>query len=132
MESAQAKLSPYELRHNLHRGFKAAIASGDFESRAATRIDPSRRSPGNDGGLDMITSKGAQGPSAERRFEHTAVTQSPRPFARAFSAAVSTAFGFMSTAVTFAAPARAAARARMPDPVPTSTTRLPLKSSRPI
>ena len=32
----------------------------------------------------MITSKGAQGPSAERRFEHTAVTQSPRPFARAF------------------------------------------------
>ena len=35
----------------------------------------------------------------------------------------------MSVATTFEAPARAAASARMPVPVPTSQTRLPVKSS---
>jgi hypothetical protein len=52
--------------------------------------------------------------------------------AQELTAAVSAAVGFMSTAVTLAAPARAAAKARMPDPVPTSATRLPRKSSRPM
>ncbi len=51
----------------------------------------------------------------------TAHTRSPRPLARAFSAAQSAAFGLMSAAMTLAAPARAAASARMPDPVPTSS-----------
>ena len=58
--------------------------------------------------------------------------RSSKPLARAFSAAANAALGFMSIAVTFAAPARAAARARIPDPVPTSATLLPLRSSRPM
>ena len=62
---------------------------------------------------------------------HTAVTRSPMPLARAFSAAVRAAFGLMSVAVTLSAPARAAASARIPDPVPMSTTCLPLRS-RPL
>src|SRR5262249_51713734 len=41
-----------------------------------------------------------------------------RPLAWAFSAAALAAFGLMSRATTLAAPARAAARARIPDPVP--------------
>ena len=56
------------------------------------------------------------------------MTRVPRPFTRAFSTAVAVAFGLMSMAITFAAPARAAASARMPDPVPTSATRLPFRS----
>ena len=80
----------------------------------------------------MMTSNRARGDRAERRFEHIAVTRSSNPFARAFSAAASAAFGFTSIAVTFAAPARAAASARIPDPVPTSATLLPLRSRRPM
>jgi hypothetical protein len=52
----------------------------------------------------------------------------PRLLAWAFSAAASAAFGLMSMATTFAAPTRATASARMPDPVPTSATRLPVRS----
>ena len=79
-----------------------------------------------------MTSKSTLGASAERRSEHIAVTRFSNPLARAFSAAESAALGFTSIAVTFAAPARAAASARMPDPVPTSATRLPVRSSRPM
>ena len=77
-----------------------------------------------------MTSNVGRGASADNRFEHTAVTRSPRPFACAFSLAVRAAFGLISRATTLAAPARAAASARMPEPVPTSTTRLPLRSMR--
>ncbi len=67
----------------------------------------------------------AAAPAPRAGCEHSAPTRSPKPLARAFSAAVSAAFGLMSAAMTLAAPARAAASARMPDPVPTSRTRLP-------
>jgi hypothetical protein len=58
------------------------------------------------------------------------MTQSSNWFARAFSATDLAAYWFMSIATTFAAPARAQARARMPVPVQMSATHLPLKSRR--
>src|SRR5260370_42263204 len=75
-----------------------------------------------------MTSNRGRGASAESRFEPTTVIGLLRPLAWAFSAAALAAFGLMSRATTLAAPARAAARARIPDPVPTSATRLPAKS----
>jgi hypothetical protein len=97
--------------------------------------------PGAVGNIARLTREGrrarydhveATGASADRRFEYTATPRLPWPFARAFSAAVNAALGFTSTAVTCAAPARAAARATIPDPVPRSATRLPVKLSRPM
>src|SRR4051794_16885718 len=46
--------------------------------------------------------------------------------------AANAAFGLMSIATTLVAPARAAASDRMPLPVPTSATRLPVRSSSPM
>ncbi len=66
---------------------------------------------------------------AASKFMQTPVTRSPRPLPCAFSFADSDAFGLMSVATTSDAPARAAASARMPEPVPTSHTRLPVRSS---
>src|SRR5262249_58809701 len=94
------------------------------EARSATGGGPAA----TEGGFDRITSNSGGGVSAESRFEPTAMIGLPRPLAWAFSAATFAAVGLMSSATTLAAPARAAARARMPDPVPTSATRLPVKS----
>ena len=57
-------------------------------------------SPGKEGGLDRITSNSGFAARAERRFEQRATTLSPRPLARAFSAADRAAFGLMSIATT--------------------------------
>jgi hypothetical protein len=53
---------------------------------------------------------------------HTAVTRSPTSLLRAFSATDNAAFGLISVAITLSEPERAAAMARMPVPVPMSTT----------
>jgi hypothetical protein len=75
-----------------------------------------------------MTSNVGRGAKAESKSEPTAMTRPPKPFTYAFCAALSAAFGLMSMATTLVAPARAAASARMPDPVPTSATFLPLRS----
>ena len=57
-----------------------------------------------------------------------ALIELPKPLASAFSTAARAALGLISSASTLAAPAWAAASARMPEPVPTSATLLPLRS----
>ena len=54
-------------------------------------------------------------------------TRPANPFSRALSAAESAAFGLMSMAITRAAPARAAASDRTPEPVPISATVSPFQ-----
>ena len=87
---------------------------------------------GDEGGLEKITSKRASGQTFSNRFEHKVVTRPAKPLARALSAAAATAFGLRSIASAWAAPARTAAIARMPEPVPTSATRRPARSSVPM
>jgi len=81
------------------------------------------------GWADSITSKRGRTGSAARKFIQATLTRSPKPFTCAFSNAERAARGLISSAKTSAAPARAAARAKMPDPVPISATDLPLRSS---
>src|ERR1700730_10988964 len=87
----------------------------------------SRGSPEKNGGFDMITSNKQSGSSPDIRSDRIAVTRSPRPLAQELSVAALTALGLMSSATTVA-PARAAANANMPLPVPTSATVLPARS----
>jgi hypothetical protein len=79
-------------------------------------------------GGSIVTSNSGHGVSAESRFELTAMIGLPRPLVWVFSAAAIAALELMSSATTLAAPARAAARARIPDPIPTSATHFPTKS----
>src|SRR5438045_2051568 len=90
----------------------------------------SRGSPEKEGGLDRTTSKSGRAATADIRLEQIGKTRAARPFRRALSPADSAAFGLMSMAITRAAPARAAASDNTPEPVPTSATDFPFRSSR--
>ena len=76
-----------------------------------------------------MTSNSGRAARPDNGSEQMPVTRSPRPLMRALSWAARAAFGLMSRASTWLAPARAAANARMPEPVPTSATCRPCRSS---
>ena len=73
----------------------------------------------------MLATTTSKAPTASSTLPSSTRTTAPRPFRRTFSRAACAACGSLSSARTLAAPRRAAARARMPEPVPRSSTSAP-------
>ena len=121
---AAAGLQPL-ARLGEERGDVAIAGAGDARRGRRRRAARRRRRAGSTGSRR----RAGAARSPEKRFEQTGKTRSARPFSRALSPAESAAFGLMSIATTRAAPARAAASERTPEPVPTSATAFPFRSS---